>query len=98
MYDEELLLCFIDLQKSFARDPMERVWQILIGYGVMNGLRNDIRSFCNDTNNLVRTINVQSSCLKTTKGVRQGGVLSPILFVIFMNKVIQKVDGHVKNQ
>lgn len=87
---------FIDLQKAFVKVPREGVRQLLSVCNVMDGLRNAIRTFYNDTNNQVRTLNVQSSCFKTTKGVRQRSILSSFLFVIVINKVIWEVDGHVK--
>jgi hypothetical protein len=33
-----------------------------------------------------------SSLFKTTLGVRQGGVLSPLLFIIYINNVLKSIE------
>ena len=84
---------FIDLEKAFDRVNRSLLWRILQEdhYNVPAKLVRVIRSIYSQCVSKVRTQKVESAEFSIESGVRQGDVLSPILFIIFMNKCIRDV-------
>ena len=73
---------FIDLEKAFDRS--------LQGdhYNALDKLARVIGSIYSQCVSKVRTQKVKSAEFSIEPGVRQGDVLSPLLFIIFMDKCI----------
>ncbi|KAJ3640287.1 hypothetical protein Zmor_003596 [Zophobas morio] len=78
------------MEKAFDKVPRKCIWEALRISEVEPGLIEAIKSTHKSSWNIVRTLNCESRRFGTTQGVRQGGVLSPLLFVIFMNGIINK--------
>ena len=79
-----LCLCFIDLQKAYDSVDRSLLWQILARYGVPRRMIAVIRQFHEGMRGCVRNDN--GDCSKEfniEQGLRQGCVLSPLLFNIF---------------
>jgi hypothetical protein len=55
-----------------------------------------VKNTCEKTANCVKTNKGKSSWFETRSGVRQGSVLSPILFNVMMNKICTKVSEEMK--
>lgn len=89
-------LCFVDLEKAFDRAPREQIWKILKARNVKTNLLQAIQSIYNKTINYVRTGNMKSDEFNTVEGLRQGGVLSPILFVLLIDEVIKETRTKTK--
>lgn len=92
----ELYTCFIDLEKAFDTVRRQEIWNALSKNNVENGLIEGIKSLYVNTTNVIRANNQESEAFETTIGVRQGGVLSPILFLIFMNEIIKDCSEQSK--
>ena len=84
---------FIDLQKAFDRVNRSLLWRILQEdhYNVPAKLVRVIRSIYSQCVIKVRTQKIESAEFNIESGVRQGDVLSPLLFIIFMDKCIRDV-------
>ena len=95
-YDKELHLCFIDLVKAFDKVPRQEIWNTLEKYNVDHNLIEAIKSMYRISVNTVRVLNEETEKIVTTQGVRQGGVLSPLLFVLFLNEVIKECSEKSK--
>ena len=79
-----LCLCFIDLQKAYDSVDRSLLWEILARYGVPRQMIAVIRQFHEGMRACVRNDN--GDCSKefnVEQGLRQGCVLSPLLFNIF---------------
>lgn len=95
-YNNKLLQCFVDLEKAFDTAPRTRIWEVLEWRNVGDKLIQAIKSIYSCTRNYVRTHNETSNEFITRKGVRQGGVLSPLLFVALMDEIARKCKVRVK--
>ena len=96
LQNKNLYLGFIDIQKAFDSVPRRKVWQSLRQRGVQGKLINNIQSIYKTSRNYVRRDNSQSEEFLTRDGLRQGGVLSPALFIMVMDDVAKEVQPEVK--
>ena len=86
-----LFMCFIDLQK--ANDTIDRtlLWQVLTRIGVPAQMIAVIRQHHGGMRACVRPDGVSSDGFEMGQGLRQGCVLSPLLFNIFFAAVLTVV-------
>ena len=84
---------FIDLEKAFDRVDRGSLWQILQDphYNIPTKLVRVIKSMYTQSTNKVMTQDIESDWFEIKSGVRQGDVLSPLLFVIFMDKCLRDI-------
>ena len=94
--NKALYLGFIDIQKAFDSVQRGRVWQSLQQRGVPAKLRGNIQCIYRRTRNYVRRDNAQSEEFVTEGGLRQGGVLSPALFIIIMDDILKEVKSKIR--
>jgi len=89
--DKPLFMCFIDLRKAYDSVNRELLWVAMREYGISEKLVKILNTLYEDTKAQVRVNGVLSEALSLKTGVKQGCVLSPLLFNIFMDWVVQKV-------
>lgn len=78
-------VCFLDASKAFDRINHYKLFRKLINRNIdCKILRVLMYWYCNQTM-CIRWGNSYSSCFNVTNGVRQGGILSPILFNLYMD-------------
>ena len=92
-YNNKVHMCFIDLQKAFDSVKRKELWKALEEHGVHNDLIKAIKSFYHNPESLVRIGGQISNRFNIEVGVRQGCILSPLLFIIFMNSVSKQCKG-----
>ena len=83
-------MCFIDLQKAYDSVDRELLWVVLARFGVPEVLT-IIRQFHKGMRARVRTDDEHSEWFDVTQGLRQGCVLSPLVFNIFFAAVTHAV-------
>jgi hypothetical protein len=88
---KKLYLAFMDLQQAYDRINREALWQVLMMYGVGGRLLNGIKSMYVDSEACVRINGVVSEWFKIESGVRQGCVMSPWLFNLYMDGVMKEL-------
>ena len=81
---------FIDLEKAYDRVPRDLLWSVLKEYGISGRLLAAIRSLYNDCKSHVRINGSKSDSFGVRVGLRQGCVLSPLLFIIFMDRISRR--------
>ena len=87
-----LHMCFIDLQKAYETVDRTLLWQVLTRIGVPPQMIAVIRQFHDGMRACVRPDGgVCSDWFEVEQGLRQGGVLSPLLFNIFFAAVLNVV-------
>ena len=87
-----LHMCFIDLQKAYDTVDRTLLWQVLTRIGVPPQMIAVIRQFHNGMRPCVRPDDgVCSDWFEMEQGLRQGCVLSPLLFNIFFTAVLNVV-------
>ena len=87
-----LFLRFIDLQKAY--DSVERtlLWQVLVRFGTPPQMMEVIRQFHDVMRTCVRSDNGRcSEWFEVAQGLRQGCVLSPLLFNVFFAAILRVV-------
>ena len=77
--------CFVDLEKAYDRVPRDKLWKVLQKYGVDGQLLHAIKSFYCRPEVCVRVNGKQSKPFNEGVGLRQGCVLSSLLFIVYMN-------------
>ncbi|MEP5351923.1 MAG: reverse transcriptase domain-containing protein, partial [Luteolibacter sp.] len=87
-----LYLCFIDLQKAYDSVDRELLWEVLTRFGVPTKMLRIIRNFHDGMRARVRTDDGEhSEWFDVTQGLRQGCVLSPLLFNVFFAAALHVV-------
>ena len=87
----KVYLGFMDLEKAYDRVNREALWQVLRMYGVSGKLLNGIKSMYDGSKACVRVNGSLSEWFDIDSGVRQGCVMSPWLFNVFMDGVMKEV-------
>src|SRR5678816_4329836 len=88
----KLYLGFMDLQQAYDRVNREALWQVLVIYGVGGRLLNGIKSMYDDSEACVRINGVNGDWFRINSGVRQGCVMSPWLFNLYMDGVMKEFE------
>ena len=89
---KDLYLCFVDFEKAFDMVKHEEMSRMLEDIGVDG---KDIRLIVNlywDQKAAVRIENEKTEWVKIERGVRQGCVLSPDIFSLYSQKVINEIE------
>ena len=79
---------FLDLQKAFDMVDRNILLNKLTHYGIRGIPNNLIKSFLSGRKQYVKLGDSQSNTSETTLGTPQGSILSPLLFLIFINDII----------
>ncbi|KAI3374056.1 hypothetical protein L3Q82_022610 [Scortum barcoo] len=86
-------MCFVDLEKAFDRVPRGILWGVLREYGVRGPLLRAVRSLYDRSRSLVRIAGSKSDLFPVHVGLRQGCPRSPVLFIIFMDRISRRSQG-----
>lgn len=86
---------FMDLEKAYDRVDREALWKVLRMYDVSGKLLNGVKSFYEGSSACVRVRGSLSEWFGIDSGVRQGCVMSPWLFNIYMDGVMKEVRPRV---
>uniref|UniRef100_A0A8C5CRJ5 Reverse transcriptase domain-containing protein n=1 Tax=Gadus morhua TaxID=8049 RepID=A0A8C5CRJ5_GADMO len=92
-YAHPVYMCFVDLEKAYDRVPREKLWEVLREYGVRGSILRAIQSLYSQSESCVRVLGSQSVSFSVGAGLRQGCALSPILFVIYMDRISRRSRG-----
>ncbi|GFR75435.1 endonuclease-reverse transcriptase, partial [Elysia marginata] len=88
-HQRDLFHNFIDFKKAFDKVWHDGLWHVLRGFNIDEGLVKTIESLYMNSNSAVFLNNTIGNSFKTTVGVRQGCLLSPVLFNIFLERIMQ---------
>src|SRR5215469_16478052 len=95
-YNRKVDISFIDLKKAFDSVPRRRLWNVLRErYGVEERVVKAIEIMYEISRCNVRTGFENDEWFEVRTDVRQGSVLSPLLFVAYLDVVIREVKEEV---
>ena len=86
-----LYLAFMDLKKAFDLVPQQRLFQKLYGMGVTGKLFRVIRDLFSQNPARVVIDGVVSRDFQIKSGVLQGSKLGPLLFLVFINDLLEEL-------
>ena len=86
-YCKDLFECFFNVEKSYDRVPRDKLRKVLREYGVDGQVLRAIKSFYCRPEDCVRVNGMYSKPFHVGVGLRQGCVLSPLLFITYMNGI-----------
>ncbi|KAK3530784.1 hypothetical protein QTP70_001585 [Hemibagrus guttatus] len=92
-FAQPVQMCFVDLEKAFDRVPRGILWEVLWEYGVRGSLLRAVRSLYNRSRSLVRNASCKSDLFPVHVVLRQGCPLSPVLFIVFMDRISRRSQG-----
>ena len=85
---EKLYCCFIDYQKAFDSVNRSFLWQKLLRNGCSKVMLKALFAMYQSVKSCVRYKGKCSNFFNTDTGVKQGDPLSPVLFIFFINDII----------
>ncbi|MEL7302024.1 MAG: reverse transcriptase family protein, partial [Pseudomonadota bacterium] len=88
---KDLYVAYMDLEKAYDRIDRDAMWRVLQMYGINGNLLRAIQSLYADSEGSVRVCREESKWFSVKVGLRQGCVMSPWLFNIFMDGVMKEV-------
>ena len=93
----KLYVCFIDLRKAFDSVSRDLLFNMLEERGLKGNFMNSIRAIYKSVKSCVRANNELSEFFECPVGLRQGCMLSPILFSLFINQVATYINVNGKH-
>ena len=88
---KNIYVAFMDLEKAYDRVDREAMWEVMRIYGIGGRVLRGIMSFYNEGRACVRVGQKVSDSFEVKIGLRQGCVMSPWLFNMFMDGVVREV-------
>nr|KAG5698663.1 hypothetical protein BaRGS_022551 [Batillaria attramentaria] len=92
---KKVVATFIDLSKAFDKVWKDGLLLKLLTAGIAGRMFNWIKSFLCHRTARVKLDSSLSHTVKIREGVPQGGVISPTLFVVFINDISSSLSRHI---
>ena len=81
---KNIYFAYFDLEKAFDRVPHRILWWAMRKLGIDEWIIQVVKSMYENAHSKVRIANSYSNPINVSVGVRQGSVLSPLVFIIVM--------------
>jgi hypothetical protein len=91
-----LYLCFVDLKAAYDTVNRSALWEVLLEYGISDKLCRMIKCLYKATEAAIKCEGEISDWFEVRTGLRQGCLLSPALFNIYMDFVVRLAIGDME--
>ena len=89
---KEMYVCFMDLEKAYDRVDRDILFSVLDNRGVKGGLLKAVKAFYRNSMAGVRLGHKMGELFEVKGGLRQGCVMSPWLFNLYLEEVIRGMN------
>ena len=90
----KVFIAFADISKAYDTVLHHGLMYFLKKLGIKGKILNSIESCYHNISSFVRVNNFNSKCFKIKRGVRQGGVLSSFLYLVYINEVFNQLETY----
>ena len=87
--------CLVDFQKAFDSVPRNKLFQKLLDYNINGKFYDCLTNLYTGDKSCVKLGDRVTSTFELTHGVKQGCILSPILFNIFLSDLQQELEQKI---
>ena len=87
----ELHCVFMDLEKAYDRVPREELWYCMRKSGIVEKYVQLVQDMYEGSEIMVRCAVGTTECFQVRFGLHQGSVLSPFLFAVIMDRLMDEV-------
>ena len=87
----ELHCVFVDLEKAYERVPREELWYCMRKSGIVEKYVQLVQDLYEGSETVVRCAVGITESFKVKIGLHQGSALSPFLFVVIINRLMDEV-------
>ena len=91
---QDICLIFLDVSKAFDRVFHEGLIFKLSSFGINGLLLKWFESYLSHRSQRVVINGQESEWLYTSAGVPQGSILGPLLFIIYVNDIVEEMDSN----
>ena len=88
-FQKNIYFCFIDYTKAFDCMDHNKLWKIIKEMGIPDHLTCLLRNLYSGQEEKVRTVHGTTDRFQTGKGVQEGCILSPCLFNLYAEYIMQ---------
>ncbi|CAF5104682.1 unnamed protein product [Rotaria magnacalcarata] len=88
--EKKIYNCFIDFQKAFDAIKHKIIWAVLKSFGVENKMITLLKHIYEKAQSAVRVEKETGEWFQTSVGSRQGDPLSPLPFITYLERVMDK--------
>lgn len=90
---KNIILTALDLSKGFDRVPRELLWKSLLDCGIKGKLWQALKSTYTDVETHIKIQGtIAEEGFQFTGGIKQGSPLSPLLYIIYMKKLLTELE------
>ena len=91
--NKKIFACFVDFQKAFDTIPRDLLFNKLLAHGITGKFFNTLKTLYTNDNCCVKIGGKITDDFQANQGVRQGCILSPLLFNIFLSDIVEHFAG-----
>lgn len=88
--NEKIFSCFVDFSKAFDTIPRDLLFQKLLDRGVNGKFFNNVKTLYANDNCCIKVGDKITESFLANQGVKQGCILSPLLFNIFLSDIVDQ--------